>query len=126
MSNSDLPEIGQRIIHEKGEHVVWEGEVIEIRTDGRAQIVARTDEGLMFSCFPDSWQPWLSPSERIAGQIALEVFAQLEELSDETCRLLRDGDEFEEDKQFAEDLRETLYAAVQQRLSDHLADLGVG
>jgi hypothetical protein len=123
-----LPEIGQRIISRHGDHVVWEGEVTEIVVQPglRDQIVARTNQGLMFTCFSDSWEAWLSPREQIAAQISVEVYAQLSELSDETCRLLRDGDEFEDDKEFAEDLRETLYVSVEQRLSDFLADRGIG
>lgn len=57
-------------------------------------------------------------ARRIVGQISGEVYAQLEELSDETRGLLVT----EPDKVMAEDLRGSLLAAVDQRFSDWLAD----
>lgn len=57
----------------------------------------------------------------IAGQIVIEVMAQLEEPSDDTAaHFVTD-----EDEKFAKDLRETLMAAVDQRFLDHIADSGI-
>lgn len=60
----------------------------------------------------------------IAASIIIEVMAQLEELSDETCSAF-DDDEHEEDRAFAEDLRETLIATVDQRFADFMCDAGL-
>lgn len=61
----------------------------------------------------------------IAGNIMLEVVAQLAELSDETSAMF-DDEEHEQDRAFADDLRESLLAAVDQRFSDYLCDVGLG
>lgn len=115
-----LPEIGQRIVRRGEQQIVWEGVVEEIRNDpGFApQIVARTDEGLMFSCFADGWEAWLSSRQKLAGQIYSEALAQLEELSSESGEFLFDA----EDERLAEDLRGSLMAALEQRYLDWLCD----
>lgn len=59
---------------------------------------------------------------KIAGQIMIEVLAQLEEPSDETSALFED----DEDDALAKDLRECLLASIEQRYSDWLCDNDLG